>query len=208
MTQYAFYFDSSKCTGCKTCQVACKETYKLAPDNLWRRVYDYQGGSWAQNDAGSYVPDGVFSYRISMSCNHCDMPACMANCATGAISKDDDTGIVSIDEEACIGCKACVTACPYEVPTFVEETGLVTKCDMCSAEVAKGGKPLCVTACPMRALDWGDKDELIAKYGEGDVEIEPLPENTTGANLVIKPHPAAQKTGAGTGSTVNLEEEL
>ena len=60
----------------------------------------------------------------------------------------------------------------------------------------------------MRALDWGDKDELIAKYGEGDVEIEPLPENTTGANLIIKPHPAAQKTGAGTGSTVNLAEEL
>ena len=186
MAQYAFYFDSSKCTGCKTCQVACKETYGLAANELWRRVFDYQGGSWTKNEAGTYVPEGVFSYRISMACNHCDMPACMANCATGAIAKDDETGIVSIDQENCIGCKTCITACPYGVPVFLEET----------------------TACPMRALDWGEKEELIAKYGEGVVEIEPLPENTTGANLIIKPHPAAQKTGEGTGAMVNLEEEL
>ena len=102
----------------------------------------------------------------------------------------------------------CITACPYGVPTFVEETGLVNKCDMCAAEIAAGGKPICVTACPMRALDWGEKDELIAKYGEGNVEIEPLPKNSTGANFIVNPHPNAQKSGEGTGSVVNLDEEL
>ena len=103
--QYAFYFDSSKCTGCKTCQVACKETYKLGVNNLYRRVFEYQGGTWEKNEAGSYVPNGVFGYKVSMACNHCDAPACLGNCPTGAISKDEETGIVKIDQETCIGCK-------------------------------------------------------------------------------------------------------
>lgn len=205
---YGFYFDSAKCTGCKTCQVACKENHKLAADNLWRRVYSYQGGTWEETAAGFYTPNGVFSYQISIACNHCEMPACMANCATGAISKDDETGMVIIDQEACIGCKTCIPACPYGAPTFVEETGLVTKCDMCADEIALGRKPVCVAACPMRALDWGDIDELREKYGEGNVEIEPLPENTTNPSIIINPHPAAQATGSGTGSVVSLAEEL
>lgn len=208
MAQYAFHFDSAQCTGCKTCQVVCKENHKLPTDNLWRRVVEYQGGSWSVDAAGCYVPEGVFGYKISLSCNHCDMPACMANCATGAISKDDDTGIVRIDEEACIGCKTCITACPYEAPTFIEDEGIVTKCDMCFGEISEGRIPFCVASCPMRALDWGEKDELVAKYGEGVIEIEPLPENTTGANLIINPHSAAQNTGEGTGFVATLEEEL
>lgn len=208
MTQYAFYFDSTKCTGCKTCQVACKETHGLGVNNLWRRVYNYQGGSWMLNDVGSYVPEGVFGYFVSMACNHCERPACLGNCATGAIEKDDDTGIVTIDQEACIGCKTCIPACPYGAPTFVEETGLVSKCDMCKDEIAAGRKPVCVAACPMRALDFGDLDELRSKYGEGNVQIEPLPEDTTGPSLVLNPHPAAQATGEGTGSVVSFDEEL
>ena len=66
MAQYAFYFDSNKCSGCKTCQVACKETYKLPVNNLYRKVLNYQGGTWELNEAGSYVPNGVFGYFVSM----------------------------------------------------------------------------------------------------------------------------------------------
>ena len=68
MAQYAFHFDSNKCTGCKTCQVACKETYKLPVNNLYRKVLNYQGGTWELNEAGSYVPNGVFGYFVSMAC--------------------------------------------------------------------------------------------------------------------------------------------
>ena len=94
MAQYAFHFDSNKCTGCKTCQVACKETYKLPVNNLYRKVLNYQGGTWELNEAGSYVPNGVFGYFVSMACNHCVDPACVANCPTGAMQKDEETGIV------------------------------------------------------------------------------------------------------------------
>lgn len=208
MTQYAFYFDSSICTGCKTCQVSCKETHGLGASNLWRRVYNYEGGDWKLNDAGSYVPQGVFSYFVSIACNHCDQPACLANCPAGAITKDEETGIVVINQDDCIGCKTCIAACPYSAPTFLEDKGVSSKCDMCKDEIALGRKPVCVAACPMRALDWGDINDLRAKYGDGNVEVEPLPENTTGPNLILKPHPAAQMTGQGTGSVVSFDEEL
>ena len=94
MTQYAFHLDGGKCTGCKTCQVACKETYRLPATNLYRKVYSYQGGSWDATAAGHYVPNGVFGYFISLACNHCTNAACVENCPTGAMQKDPDTGIV------------------------------------------------------------------------------------------------------------------
>ena len=209
MTQYAFHYDSGVCTGCKTCQVACKETYKLSVNNLYRRVYEYQGGTWDFDNAiQAYVPNGVFGYFISLACNHCTDPACVENCPTGAMQKDADTGIVWTDHDVCIGCKTCEAACPYGAPTYGEEEGYMLKCDMCRGEVAAGGKPICVTGCPMRALDFGTREEMIEKYGEGDVEVEPLPADTTGPNLILTPHRDAQKSGSGTGSVVNLEEEL
>lgn len=208
MTQLGFYFDSNKCTGCKTCQVACKEHYKLPIANLYRRVLNYQGGSWELNEAGSYVPNGVFGYFVSLACNHCADPACVANCPVGAMQKDPETGLVWTDHEICIGCQTCIAACPYTAPTFDEENGYMLKCDGCRDVVDAGGRPVCVAACPMRALDFGPIDELRAKYGEGNVEVEPLPRNTTNPSLVMNPHRNAQATGEGTGLLVNLEEEL
>ena len=175
MTQYAFHFNSDVCTGCKTCQVACKETYKLPVNNLYRKVYNYQGGSWKPTEAGHYVPEGVFGYFVSLACNHCTNPACVANCPTGAMQKD---------------------------------AGYMLKCDMCKDEIARDRLPICVAGCPMRALDFGTREEMIEKYGEGDVEVEPLPADTTDPNLILTPHRNAQKSGSGTGSVVNLEEEL
>lgn len=209
MTQYAFYFDQDKCTGCKTCQVACKECHKLPTNNLYRKVLNYQGGTWEPNKAtGGYVPKDVFGYFTSIACNHCMNPACVENCPTGAMQKDEDTGIVWTDHEVCIGCKTCQTVCPYGAPTYDEEAGYMLKCDMCKDEVAAGDKPFCATGCPMRALDFGTREELAEKYGEGDVEVEPLPKDTTHPNLILHPHRNAQKAGSGTGALVNLEEEI
>lgn len=208
MSQYAFYVNTDICTGCKTCQIACKETYKLPVNNLYRRVLNYQGGKWSLNEAGSYVPDGVFSYFVSVACNHCASPACIGACPTGAMQKDLETGIVWSDHEVCIGCEACAGACPYGAPSLDREAGYTIKCDMCRDDVALGRKPLCVLSCPMRALDFGTIEELHDKYGEGDAEIEPLPKSETDPSLVLAPHRDSQKSGSGTGYLVNLEEEL
>ena len=136
MKQLGFYIDAAKCTGCKTCVVACKDAHDLPVGMNLRKVIEYAGGGWRQDRMTGAWHQDVFAYYLSIACNHCEMPACMANCATGAIAKDDETGIVTIDQEACIGCKTCIPACPYGAPTFVEETGLVTKCDMCADEIA------------------------------------------------------------------------
>lgn len=209
MTQYAFYFNSAACTGCKTCQVACKETYALPAANLWRRVYNYTGGSWEANEAiGGYIPKDVFGYCVSAACNHCVDPACVENCPTGAMQKDGETGIVWVDQEVCIGCKTCTTTCPYDAPSYLEEEGVMSKCDMCKARVEDDLMPVCVAGCPMRALDFGTRDGLLAKYGEGDIEVEPLPKDATNASTILIPHPKAQKTGMGTGELVTLAEEV
>ena len=208
MAQYAFYFNQAYCSGCKTCQVACKETHHLPTENLYRRVVNYAGGSWDKTEAGFYVPNGVFGYFASIACNHCANPACVANCPTGAMQKDEETGIVWTDHEVCIGCETCASSCPYDAPQLNASEGYTIKCDMCKDELALGRKPVCVAACPMRALDFGEYDELVAKYGEGNVEVEPLPANTTDPSLVLNPHPMAPASGTGTGSVVTIDAEL
>lgn len=185
MTQYGFYFDSSRCTGCKTCELACKDYNDLGPDILMRKIIDFEGGAWIQDETGAWTTD-TFGYSVSASCNHCDNPACVANCPTGAMVKDAETGFVSSNPEVCIGCGTCVEACPYEAPKIDATASVCVKCDGCKARVLAGEKPMCVASCPLRALDFGPIEELREKYGEG-ADIAPLPESSiTGPNLVVK----------------------
>lgn len=209
MTQYGFFVNSSICTGCRTCQVACQDKNDLAAEILWRRVYDYGGGSWVDSGNGTLVPEGVFRYFLSAACNHCEVPACVESCPTGAMQKDDETGIVWSDHEVCIACESCVSACPYGAPVLDAVNGYVTKCDMCRDQISEGGKPECVLSCPMRALDWGAFEELADTYPDAVVgDVEPLPVPATGPRVLIGAHSKAQKSGQGAGRILNMEEEL
>lgn len=189
MSRYAFYFDGSRCNGCKTCQLACKDYRDLPASRTYRRVCEYQGGSWGGR-GGAKAPD-VFEYYVSVACNHCDSPACAEVCPTEAMSKDGATGLVAVDADRCIGCGYCEMACPYGAPTVDRGAGHSTKCDGCSDRVAVGLSPICVEACPQRALDFGDAQKMKAKGEMAD--IAPLPPKTlTGPNLYVTAHRDAQ----------------
>jgi anaerobic dimethyl sulfoxide reductase subunit B (iron-sulfur subunit) len=207
--QMAFYFDSTACTDCKVCQIACKDRSDLPVGVLWRRVYQYVGGTWLPSESGNgaMVPNNVFSYSLSVACMHCGKPLCADICPSAAIEKNDD-GVVLIDADKCIGCRYCEWACPYDAPQFHEELGVMTKCDFCEDLLAQGLNPACVDSCVMRCLDYGDINELRAKYGNL-AEVEPLPKaDITEPAFVITPHKFAQASGEGTGWLDNLPEEL
>lgn len=109
-TQYGFFIDSARCTGCKTCELACKDYKNLTPEVSFRRIYEYAGGDW-QEDNGVWQQN-VFAYYLSIACNHCEDPACTKVCPSGAMHKRED-GFVVVDEDVCIGCRYCHMACPY-----------------------------------------------------------------------------------------------
>jgi anaerobic dimethyl sulfoxide reductase subunit B (iron-sulfur subunit) len=131
----------------------------------------------------------------------------MEVCPAAAISKRED-GIVLIDQTKCIGCRYCQWACPYGAPQFREDLGVMTKCTFCEDLQAQGQNPACVDACVMRALDFGELEDLRAKYGNVNA-IEPLPEASyTSPAVVITPSRNAQASGTGTGRILNLPEEV
>lgn len=193
MSQYAFHFDGTRCTGCKTCEMSCHDFNNLPVGVAFRKVLEATLGETTVDANGAFTTSCV-SYSVSIACNHCDSPICMAKCPQGAISKDEETGFVTSDREKCIGCGTCMQACPYGAPRVDEEAQKSVKCHGCADRVAAGMKPVCVEACPARALDFGTVEEMSA-LGER-ANIAPLPDaSETTPNLFIKASADAQPVG-------------
>lgn len=158
MPQIGWIIDLTRCTGCHTCEVACKMENNTAPvlsplplaspwsarQVNWRRVLEVESGRYPHARRAFYT----------MSCHHCEHPACMAACPAGAISKRSSDGVVLIDQNACIGCRYCGAVCPYGAPQFNEDTGKTEKCTFCVHRIDEGLEPACVTACLGGALQW------------------------------------------------------
>lgn len=183
MSQYGFFIDVAKCTGCKTCILACKDAHSLPVGINFRKVHEYVNGGWKKNPDGTFNQD-VCGYYVSIACNECEDPACVNVCPTKAHTKRAEDGLVLIDIDKCIGCGACVVACPYEVPVLDTAAKKTLKCDACIGRLQVGLLPICVEACPQRAIEFGLIEDLRKAHGD-NASIAPLPPPSTKPSLVV-----------------------
>jgi carbon-monoxide dehydrogenase iron sulfur subunit len=138
------YALEERCLDCKLCEVACKTAHSKTKDV-------YKAWRWEDPEPQSRIHvDGDKFDSIAVQCRHCDDPDCVASCITGALTKNPLTGVVTVDENRCIGCMTCMASCPYGVPRVT--SGVSLKCDLCTEGGTQDADPACVRACPNRAL--------------------------------------------------------
>ncbi|MEM7202824.1 MAG: 4Fe-4S dicluster domain-containing protein [Planctomycetota bacterium] len=173
--QYGFVLDHRKCIGCHACTVACKAENDV-PVGSFR--------TWVKYTEIGQFP-AVRRHFAVLRCNHCTNAPCVTICPVTALHKRDD-GIVDLDRDACIGCKACIQACPYDAIYLNDDTGGAEKCHYCAHRVEQGIEPACVTVCPERAIvpgDLHDKDSEIAQLAQSEGATVRRPEQGTGPNV-------------------------
>jgi molybdopterin-containing oxidoreductase family iron-sulfur binding subunit len=181
MSKYGMIIDLQRCMGCNACTIACKVEHNTPNDMHYTKVLEAEVGKF---------PDSGRIFLPTL-CNHCEEPPCVPVCPTRASYRRDD-GIVLIDHDRCIGCGACILACPYDQRSPVEDErtvmhdgktrfvnqahatvprGVATKCDFCYHRVDQGRQPACVETCPTRARIFGQWDggktplrAIAAKY--------------------------------------------
>ena len=167
MTHYAIVTDLNRCVGCLACSVACKAVNNVPIGNFWNKTLRIGPNPIEE---GGQFPD-VYTYFLTVQCQHCENPECVAVCPTEASHVLED-GTVQIDKEKCIGCQFCAMACPYGVRYLNEEERVVEKCTLCEQRIAQGELPQCVTQCGGLARFFGDLDKGIESFqgamlGEG-----------------------------------------
>ena len=180
--EMAMLYDASKCTACKGCQVACKQWNVLYTD-LGMNAFPFSGSYQNPVDLnGSNRLVMTFSEKKTdnlerpiewafgrRSCFHCSNAGCVSVCPTGALSYQDN-GVVSVQEEKCIGCHYCEMACPFDVPKYYSPDQKIDKCTMCWDRLENGMLPACVKTCQPGALHFGPREEMIA-LGKKRVEF-------------------------------------
>jgi len=144
--RYGMAIDTIRCVGCSDCVVAC-QTENSVPIGYAR--------DWIVELTTGKYPNLQMEIR-SERCNHCSNAPCVRTCPTTA-SHYGTGGIVLVDHDECIGCKACIASCPYDA-RFVHPEGYVDKCTFCLHRVEKGQEPACVAVCPTHAMHFGDLD--------------------------------------------------
>ncbi len=177
MTHYGMAIDLKRCIACHGCTLACKSANNL-PDGVRYNNVLTDGGQYMDTARGTY-PNDLYRKYYPVSCQHCENPACVKVCPVGATYKDPETGVVRQDSDKCIGCRMCMSACPYtgvrtfnweepkysldfpmgdyDAPEHVKHT--VEKCRFCYQRLAKGETPACMEVCGAFARHWGDLDD-------------------------------------------------
>ncbi len=163
--------DIGVCVGCRNCERACQVAHNLPagdPEEYHNRdVYkEFRRPSTHsltvvnefENPKNKLIP-----YDVKYQCMHCNHPACVSACIVGAFTKNRN-GAVTWDTNKCIGCRYCMVACPFQIPTFEYDKAIqpkIMKCDFCFERTKEGLLPACVANCPVEALTYGNRDELL-----------------------------------------------
>ncbi len=164
--------DTTLCIGCRNCEWACKVAHDMPtePKEAYhdRTVFE----EYRRPTPGAYTvinefenPDNEYlPINVKENCRHCNYPSCSSACIVGAFTKHDN-GAVTWDTGKCIGCRYCMVACPFQIPTFEYEKALqpdISKCDFCFDRTKEGKLPACVEICPVEAMIYGPINEIIS----------------------------------------------
>lgn len=175
--KYVMLIDTERCINCKACEVACRAEWHTPAG------YSRNWVSEVEHVDEHGVPRLSF---LSGRCQHCDEPACVDACPTGAAYKRDD-GIVLVDHDTCTGCEFCTDVCPYDARFRDPVNGMISKCTFCQPRVDAGEEPACVSVCWTRALTFGDINdpysEVSKKLAKGGWKQMITPEVNVGPNL-------------------------
>jgi len=156
MSGHMITFNQDRCISCLACELHCTAKNQIPADARLGILIS----TGPVNRGGK--PRMLATY---MTCFHCTKAWCVAACPTGAMTRRED-GIVYVNQDNCVGCKACIKACPWSVPQWNADTGRVVKCDYCRDRIDEGLKPACVTACCTHALDFRNANEASRETRE------------------------------------------
>ena len=175
MTRYGMAIDLRICISCNSCTVACKAEHGTQPGVFWGKVLEQESGHYPK----------VTRLFVPVLCNHCTDAPCVKVCPSGASYTRND-GLVLVDYQKCVGCKACIAACPYDARTFVETrkyyfpntpipygveelkeaVGVVQKCNLCVPRLDKGDVPACAEVCPTSCRVFGNMENEESELGQ------------------------------------------
>ena len=191
MARLSIVIDLDICIGCNACTLACKVEHGTQRAVFWGKVLEHEVGR----------TPAVTRLFLPVLCNHCENPACSEVCPTRA-TYVDEAGVVLVDYQKCIGCRACVAACPYMSRTYLDRErhyfpdtpiphtargqqsleGVVQKCNLCVERLRRGEPPACVEACPTSCRVFGDLEDphsSVSELVESERSFQLLPEKGT-----------------------------
>jgi formate dehydrogenase iron-sulfur subunit len=190
MAEKAILIDVAKCTGCRACQVACKQWNQLSAQQTKNRgTYenppDLSAHTWNRIKFNEVVEEGGLKWLFfSDRCRHCEYPPCKDaadEVIPGAIIKDEMGAVIFTEKTKKLNFADIRDACPFDIPRYDKASGRIYKCTLCIDRIKNGLKPACVKACPTGALNFGDKAEMLKLAdkrikelgGEGEASLYP-----------------------------------